>query len=242
MRICLNLLVLSICSSWLFSCNGNSSKKNQNAETQVAEQGSASGSAESEQEEKVILFFGNSLTAGYGIDPSESFPAVIQQKIDSAGYKYKVVNAGLSGETTAGGNSRIDWVLERQPVDIFVLELGANDGLRGLDPEQTEKNLKEMIDKVRAANPDVEIILAGMLVPPSMGQTYSQKFSQVFPEVAVDKNVKLIPFLLEDVAGEPELNQADGIHPTAEGAKIVAQNVWEVLKGVIEGEAQAAMK
>lgn len=240
MRICLNLLVLSLCSSWLFSCNGNTSGKSQNAEMPAEEPVSASEPAESEQEEKIILFFGNSLTAGYGIDPSESFPAIIQQKIDSAGYNYKVVNAGLSGETTAGGNSRIDWVLERQPVDIFVLELGANDGLRGLDPEQTEKNLKEMIDKVREANPEVEIILAGMLVPPSMGQTYSRKFSQVFPEVAEEKNVKLIPFLLEDVAGERELNQADGIHPTAEGAKIVAQNVWEVLKGVIREAEQTA--
>ena len=241
MRICLNILFLSICTSWLFGCNADTSEKNQEPVATESANATTSGPSEEEQEEKVILFFGNSLTAGYGIDPSESFPAIIQQKIDSLGYDYKVVNAGLSGETTAGGNNRIDWVLERQPVDIFVLELGANDGLRGLDPEQTRKNLEEMIDKVRQANPEVEIILAGMMMPPSMGRDYSKRFSQVFPTVAEKKDVKLIPFLLENVAGERALNQADGIHPTAEGARIVAENVWEVLEGVIEETEQAAM-
>lgn len=188
-----------------------------------------------QQEEKVILFFGNSLTAGYGLAPSEAFPALIQQRLDSLGYKnYKVVNAGLSGETTAGGNQRLDWVLERQPVDVFVLELGANDGLRGVNPASTQQNLEEMIDKVRKVNPEAKIILAGMLVPPSMGQEYSRKFSQVFPEVAKKKNVKLVPFLLQDVAGERALNLGDGVHPNANGQKILARNVWEVLKEVIE--------
>ena len=234
MRICLNILFLSICTGWLFGCNADSSESTQREERVAPTATTNSETPEKEEEEKVILFFGNSLTAGYGLDPSESFPTLIQKRIDSLGYNYKVVNAGLSGETTAGGNTRIEWVLERQPVDIFVLELGANDGLRGINPEETRRNLKEIIEKVRAANPDVEIILAGMLVPPSMGQDYSQKFSRVFPEVAEEKNVELIPFLLEDVAGERDLNQADGIHPTAEGQKIVAENVWAVLKDVIE--------
>ena len=233
MRISLNILLICLCASF-FSCSSESSPKEQEEEKSGSATAQNEEPAEDEKEEKVILFFGNSLTAGYGLDPSESFPTLIQKRIDSLGYNYKVVNAGLSGETTAGGNSRIDWVLERQPVDIFVLELGANDGLRGINPEETRKNLKEMIEKVRKVNPDVEIILAGMLVPPSMGQDYSRKFARVFPEVAEEKNVKLIPFLLEDVAGERELNQADGVHPTAEGQKIVAENVWAVLKGVIE--------
>ena len=186
------------------------------------------------QSEKVILFFGNSLTAGYGLEPSEGFPALIQQKLDSLGYEYRAVNAGLSGETTASGVSRLEWVLERQPVDIFVLELGANDGLRGIEPAETQENLNTIIEKVRAANPEVEIVLAGMMVPPNMGPEYAERFQQVFPEVAEAKDVTLIPFLLENVAGEPELNQADGIHPTAEGQEIVAQTVWEVLNPLLE--------
>ena len=184
--------------------------------------------------EKVILFFGNSLTAGYGLEPAEAFPALIQQKLDSLNYDYRTVNAGLSGETTASGLSRLDWVLERQPVDIFVLELGANDGLRGIEPTETQRNLAAIIDQVRATNPAVDIVLAGMLVPPNMGNAYTERFQKVFPAVAEAKGVTLIPFLLEGVAGEPELNQADGIHPTAPGQKIVAENVWETIKPLLE--------
>ena len=186
------------------------------------------------QAEKVILFFGNSLTAGYGLEPSEAFPALIQQKLDSLGYDYRTVNAGLSGETTASGLSRLDWVLERQPVDVFVLELGANDGLRGLEPTETQRNLAAIIDQARAANPQVVIVLAGMLVPPNMGNAYTERFQQVFPAVAEAQNVTLIPFLLEGVAGEPKLNQADGIHPTVKGQQIVAENVWETIKPLLE--------
>ena len=186
------------------------------------------------QSEKIVLFFGNSLTAGYGLDPSEAFPALIQQKLDSLGYDYRTVNAGLSGETTASGLSRLDWVLERQPVDIFVLELGANDGLRGLEPTETQRNLAAIIDRVRAANPAVDVVLAGMLVPPNMGPEYADRFQRIFPEVAQTEKVSLIPFLLEDVAGDPKLNQADGIHPTIEGQQIVAENVWETIKPLLE--------
>lgn len=186
------------------------------------------------QSEKVILFFGNSLTAGYGLEPNEAFPALIQQKLDSLGYDYRTVNAGLSGETTASGLSRLDWVLERQPVDVFVLELGANDGLRGVEPNETQQNLAAIIEKVRAANPDVSIVLAGMLVPPNMGPEYADRFQRIFPEVAQTKNVTLIPFLLEGVAGDPELNQADGIHPTIEGQQMVAKNVWKKIKPLLE--------
>ncbi len=181
---------------------------------------------------KTIVFFGNSLTAGYGLEPDQAFPALIQERIDSLGLPYKAVNAGLSGETSAGGRSRIDWLL-KQPIDVFVLELGANDGLRGIDPASTYDNLGTIIDKVREQNPEAEIILAGMQMPPSMGQRYTQEFEQVFTRLAKDKDVALIPFLLEGVAGDRALNQGDGIHPTIEGQKILADNVWTVLEPIL---------
>ena len=178
---------------------------------------------------KTILFFGNSLTAGYGVEPAEAYPALIQDKIDSLKLKYKVINAGVSGETTSGGNSRIDWIL-KQPIDIFVLELGANDGLRGIPLETTEKNLQNMIDKVRTAYPKATIILEGMQIPPNMGSEYTTGFTDIYPKLAKENNIELVPFLLKDVAGDPKLNQQDGIHPTAEGHKILAETVWEVLR------------
>jgi len=185
---------------------------------------------------KNILFFGNSLTAGYGLDdPSEAFPAVIQQKIDSLNLPYKVINAGLSGETTAGGVSRIDWLL-KQPVDVFVLELGANDGLRGIAVSETKKNLQLIIDKVKAKYPEAEQVLLGMEVPPNMGNSYVHDFRAIFRQIAEKNNMAFVPFMLEGVAGHAGLNLQDGIHPTGEGYKIVADNVWEVLEGVLREE------
>lgn len=181
---------------------------------------------------KTIVFFGNSLSAGYGLTPSEAFPAIVQTKIDSAALPYKVVNAGLSGETTAGGLGRIDWILQ-QPLDVFVLELGANDGLRGIPVAETKRNLQSIIDKVKAKYPAAQIVLAGMQVPPNMGATYSQTFREIYPALAKQNNIALVPFLLEGVGGEAKLNQQDGIHPTAEGARIVAQNVWQVLQPLL---------
>jgi acyl-CoA thioesterase-1 len=176
----------------------------------------------------VILFFGNSLSAGYGLAPEEAFPALIQQRLDSLGRDYRVVNAGVSGETSAGGLGRVDWVL-RQAVDIFVLELGGNDGLRGIPPAETKANLQAIIDAVRNKYPQARIILAGMEAPPNMGQAYTTAFRRIFSELAQANDIALIPFLLEGVGGEAALNLPDGIHPNAEGAKIVADNVWEVL-------------
>jgi acyl-CoA thioesterase-1 len=181
---------------------------------------------------KNIVFYGNSLTAGYGVDPSEAFPALVQHKIDSLQLPYKVVNAGLSGETTAGGLGRIDWIL-RQPVDIFVLELGGNDGLRGIPLASTASNLQAIIDKVRQKYPQAKIILAGMQVPPNMGRKYATQFRELFQQLATKNNITLIPFLLEHVGGIPSLNQGDGIHPNPEGHKIVAENVWQVLSGLL---------
>jgi acyl-CoA thioesterase-1 len=178
---------------------------------------------------KAILFFGNSLTAGYGVDPSEAFPALIQNKIDSLKLNYKVINAGVSGETSSGGNSRVNWIL-RQPVDVFVLELGGNDGLRGIPLTETRKNLQAIIDKVKAKYPEAKLVLAGMLIPPNMGQQYATEFKNLYPDLAAKNKIALIPFLLQGVGGDAKLNQQDGIHPTAEGHKIVAENVWNVLK------------
>ncbi len=188
---------------------------------------------EAQVQAKNIVFFGNSLTAGYGLDPREAFPALIQNKLDSLGLKYNVINAGLSGETTSGGNSRVDWVLNQKP-DVFVLELGANDGLRGIPLEETRANLQSIIDKVRKKNPEVKIVLAGMQIPPNMGPEYTAEFRTIFPDLAESNEIALIPFLLDGVAGNPELNQRDGIHPTAEGQVIVASNVWSILEPFLE--------
>jgi acyl-CoA thioesterase-1 len=177
---------------------------------------------------KTIMFFGDSLTAGYGLSPEEAFPNLLEKKLQEKGKDCKVINAGLSGETTAGGLSRIDWVL-RQPIDVFVLELGGNDGLRGLPLEQTKSNLQAIIDKVKAKNPNVKIVVAGMMVPPNMGDDYSTAFRKVFPEIAKKNNATLIPFLLEGVAGNEKLNLPDGIHPNPEGHKIVANNLVKVI-------------
>ncbi len=181
---------------------------------------------------KTIIFFGNSLTAGYGLSPSQAFPALIQKKIDSSGLPYKVVNAGVSGETSSGGNSRIDWIL-REPVHIFVLELGANDGLRGVPLSETKKNLQAIIDKVKSKYPEAKLILAGMQIPPNMGQQYATEFRNIFSDLATKNNTILIPFLLEGVGGERLLNQEDGIHPTADGHKVLAENVWRELRPLL---------
>lgn len=181
---------------------------------------------------KTILFFGNSLTAGYGLEPNEAFTALLQRRIDSIGLHYTTINAGVSGETTAGGNGRIDWIL-KSPVDVFVLELGANDGLRGIPVTETRKNLQAIIDKVKAKYPQAKLVLAGMMVPPNMGATYSTDFRNIYPELASKNNMVLIPFLLEGVGGVPLLNQDDGIHPNAAGEKIVAENIWKVLQKVL---------
>ena len=184
------------------------------------------------QPPKSILFFGDSLTAGYGLSMEEAFPSLIEKELNSNSKKVIVTNAGLSGETSAGGLARIDWVL-RQPVDIFVLELGANDGLRGLPLDQTRKNLQAIINKVKAKNPNVSIVLAGMMVPPNMGKQYSDEFKNIYPDLATKNHATLIPFLLTGVGGNEKLNQADGIHPNAEGHRIVAKNISTILNKLI---------
>jgi acyl-CoA thioesterase-1 len=209
----------------LISCNNqqNPVSEKLNTTTKNAE--------ETKTKTKTILIFGDSLTAGYGLDDpaSEAFPSVLQQKIDSLKLPYRIINGGLSGETSAGGNGRIEWLLKKK-VDLFVLELGANDGLRGIAVDQTYKNLNSIIAKVKAKYPECKLILTGMMVPPNMGEKYATTFKEMFPKVAKENAMQFVPFLLEGVAGNRKLNQGDGIHPTAEGAKILADNVWKVLE------------
>jgi acyl-CoA thioesterase I len=181
---------------------------------------------------QTILVLGNSIAAGLGVEPEESFPARLQQFIDSTGLSFEVVNAGVSGETTAGGLGRIDWLL-RQRVDVLILELGGNDGLRGTLPEATRANLVAIIERTRARYPEADIVLAGMQMPPNLGQIYTVRFQEIFPEIASEYETHLVPFLLEGVGGVPSLNQPDGIHPTPEGHRIVAATVWRYLEPVL---------
>lgn len=181
---------------------------------------------------KTILCFGNSLTAGYGLDEKSAWPYLLERRLDSLSLDYTVVNAGISGETSSGGLNRIDWVLN-QKVDVFILELGANDMLRGLDVNSTEKNLKGILEKVHEKYPGIPIVVAGMLAPPNMGKDYENKFKSIYSKLAKDFNAVLIPFFLEDVAGIESLNLPDGKHPNAKGQKIVLENVWSYLKKVL---------
>lgn len=196
---------------------------------------------------KTLVCFGDSLTAGYGLESAatDAYPALLQERLEAFSsspvpasatsaplVRWRVVNAGLSGETTAGGARRLDWIL-RQPVDIFLLALGANDGLRGIDPAVSEKNLQSIIDRVRARYPEAKIILAGMMMPPSMGEDYARAFAAMYPKLAARNNLTHLPFLLEGVGGRSDLNQADAIHPNIAGHRILAANVWSVLKPLL---------
>lgn len=192
----------------------------------------------SDGDRRTILILGDSLAAGSGVDLDEAFPALLQKKIDDAGLNYEIVNAGVSGDTTAGGLRRIDWLLRRK-VDILVLELGGNDGLRGISPVTTRTNLQTIIDRTRAKYPDARIVIAGMQMPPNMGEEYNSAFRQVFPDLAKSNKTALIPFLLEGVGGKPEMNLPDQIHPNPEGHRIVADNVWKILKPLLNSAASA---
>ncbi|WP_432670905.1 arylesterase [Flavobacterium sp. SM2513] len=215
----------------LVACKSDKAQQVRNSETTTSEspteQMPTSGS-------KKIIFFGDSLTAGYGLeDVDDAFPSLIQDKIDALHLDYSIVNSGVSGETTSGGKNRINWVLNEEP-SIFILELGANDGLRGVPLQQTKQNLQDIIDAVQEKYPSTKIILAGMQLPPNMGQSYTTEFNNLFPSLAKENGLPLIPFLLENVGGIASLNQSDGIHPTKEGHEILATNVWKVLEPVLK--------
>ena len=183
--------------------------------------------------DKILVVLGDSLSAGFGVDPSEAWPARIQEKIRDADLPWRLVNAGLSGDTSAGGLRRLDWIL-RRPVDALLLELGSNDGLRGLPLEATRTNLQVVIERTRAKYPNVRIVLAGMKMPENLGEAYTRQFESLYRDLAQSHQATLIPFLLDGVGGRPELNLPDQIHPNAEGHRRVATNVWKVLQPVLQ--------
>lgn len=224
----LSVLFAIIITSFVISCDNKKETK-----TSVTNAESATKIAKDVTKNKTIVFFGNSLTAALGLNPADGFAMRIQKRLDSLATDYKVINAGLSGETTAAGKERVDWVITRQKVDIFVLELGGNDALRGLKTEESEKNLQGIMDKVKAKYPDCKILLAGMMAPPNMGKKYADNFQGNYKKLAKQNNIALIPFLLEGVGGIPKFNQADGIHPTAEGNLIITETVWKYLKPLL---------
>lgn len=187
----------------------------------------------------VVVFLGDSLTAGLGLPAADAYPAILGQRLAAQGKPIRVVNAGVSGDTTAGGLRRLDWLLRQKP-DVMVVGLGANDALRGADPADIERNLREIVKRSRAAG--ARVLLLGMKIPPNYGPDYTVRFSALYPRIARDLNVPLVPFLLEGVGGNPELNQADGIHPTAIGQGKVAENVYPYLKDVLAGTTARAAK
>ena len=192
-----------------------------------------------EQNTVTILVVGDSLSAGYGLSPKQAWPALVEEKLKREGWNVRVQNAGVSGDTTSGGLRRISWVLQDCP-DILILELGANDALRGIPLDATRTNLREMISRARMTCPDVKIVLAGMLVPPNLGPDYTREFREIFPDLARTEKVDLIPFLLERVAGRPEFNLPDGIHPNARGHEIVADTVLKHLRPLLSGRSTSA--
>ena len=227
----LPLFLLLFC---FFSCeNTNSRTSSVQSATEAIPQKEEITSPK--KSKKTILFFGDSLTAGYGLDEEYSFPSLLQNRIDSLGLAYEVINAGLSGETSAGGKGRIDWVLN-QHIDIFVLELGANDVLRGMDLEETNKNLRAILDVVKSKSETTQLVIAGMEAPPNMGSDYTSQFRTIFKTIAEDYQATLIPFLLEGVAGDTKLILNDGKHPNIEGQKIVANTVWSYIKDQVYAE------
>lgn len=225
------MVALGLLGAFGAACGDSETKPAANAQVPV-ESTTATPTAATDGRVRV-LFVGTSLTAGLGLDPSDAYPAVIQAIADSANFRIQVVNAGLSGETSAGALRRVDWLLRDAPPEVVVIETGANDGLRGLLPDTTQANLVGIIRKVRAARPDIRVLLAQMEAPPNLGPQYTRQFRDLFLNVAADEAVTLIPFFLDGVAGVPTLNQPDGIHPTAEGARIAARNMWRTLAPVL---------
>jgi acyl-CoA thioesterase I len=238
----LALFVGVVLSFGTLACEGNSKSGSGAADSvAAAAPGNVPGAASAveggaEAGRRKIVFAGTSLTAGMGLEPEEAYPSHVAIKIDSAGLPFDVVNAGVSGETTAGLLRRIDWLV-RQPFDVIVVETGANDGLRGLDVAAARDNLTRIVQGIRAANPDAAIVLAQMEAPPNLGSRYTAEFRQMYVDVSREHDLVLMPFLLDGVAGVRALNQPDGIHPNPEGARRMAENVWAVLEPILRGRA-----
>jgi acyl-CoA thioesterase I len=218
------------------ACSRDGSRREQGVRDtgqSVRDSAASASRAPAKDARKTILFVGTSLTAGYGIDPQQAYPALIQRRIDSLGLNYDAINAGVSGETSAGALHRMDWLL-RQPVDVFVLETGANDGLRGLPVDSLRANIQHILDDVKRAHPSAKILLIGMEAPPNMGRQYAIGFRNVYSELARRNQVALLPFLLKGVAGIDTLNQPDMIHPNPRGAALVSETVWSALHDLLQ--------
>jgi len=225
------VLALGVALALVSACGGSETKADPAA--QVPMESTTGASVEATEDPRVrVLIVGTSLTAGLGIDPDSAYPAVLQSLVDSNSLRVTIVNAGLSGETSAGALRRVEWLLQ-EPAEVVVIETGANDGLRGLNPDSTRANIVGIVRKVREAGPDTRILLAQMEAPPNLGARYTRDFHDLFLTVARDEGVTLIPFFLEGVAGEGGMNQSDGIHPNEEGARRAARNMWKTLLPVI---------
>jgi acyl-CoA thioesterase I len=237
MRILVSIMMAAAIA---VACGGADRAGADSGASATAAAGSANGTPRpgtaSRDRRRTVVFLGTSLTAGMGLEPEQAFPALLQQKIDSAGLPFEVVNAGVSGETSAGALRRTDWLL-RQPIDVLVLETGANDGLRALNIDSTKANIQSIISRVLAAKPATRILLVQMEAPPNLGTRYTSRFHAMFPDLARENDITLLPFLLEGVAGERSLNQGDGIHPTAEGAERVADHLWPSLERELRAAA-----
>jgi acyl-CoA thioesterase-1 len=225
----------------LLACSGNDSNRDDGARGVPPAAGDTGGPDDAsppppKDDRRVVLMLGTSLTAGLGVSLGDAYPARLQERIDRAGLRFRVVNAGVSGRTSAGGLADIEWLL-REPVAVLFLELGANDGLRGLRPDQMRANLQAIIDRTRERDRDVRVVIAGMEAPPNMGDAFTARFRRVFPDLARANRAALVPFLLEGVGGVAALNQDDGVHPTAEGHRRIAENVWPVLEPVLRAAA-----
>ncbi|HEX8274421.1 MAG TPA: arylesterase [Longimicrobiaceae bacterium] len=221
----------------IIGCGGEEGNSAPAAQQPAGAAGSASAPAAGG--EPVVLFLGTSLTAGLGVDPDDAYPALVQAKVDSAGLPFRVVNAGSSGETSAGALRRLDWLM-RQPFDVLVVETGANDMLRGADPDSTRANLRRIVERVRAERPRTRIVLAGMMALPNLGREYGTEFQAIYPDLAREYQLPLVPFLLEGVGGDPAMNLPDGVHPNEQGHRRVAQTVWGTLEPVLRERAAAA--
>lgn len=222
------LLWIALCVVAIAGCSGNADDRAASNQARLPDTAPDGGS---EPARPRVVALGDSLTAGLGISEQQAYPALLQKKIDADGYQFDVVNAGVSGDTSAGGVRRLDWALEGD-VKVLIVALGANDGLRGLSVPEMKKNLTQIIE--RAKERQIVVILAGMEAPPNYGPEYTVSFRQAYGEVASEQRVLVIPFLLEGVAGRSSLNQGDGVHPTAEGAAVMAETVWRVLKPVLD--------
>jgi len=231
-------LALTLVIPGLAGCDRGTAEEARVPRSQAAAPAPAAPAPAAHREEgPLVVFLGDSLTAGLGLDAGQAYPAVLDRRLDAHGTPARVLNAGVSGDTTAGGLARLDWLLKQKP-EVLVVELGANDGMRGLDLAMTERNLREIVRWAKSSG--ARVLLLGMRIPPNYGPDYTERFQEMYPRIAKDMDVPLVPFLLEGIGGVADLNQADGIHPTAKGQEMVAANVEPYLEDILKTSVVSA--